>query len=267
MSAPAAPSLTGWPGSSRASLPGAFRTTASSDMRSPLDATADFDPTGIGPDSPGEVLQADLAAGDQPILLVTHLDLPELLAAAAMHGGGARDDPRAFGHRAQEVRVVGDADHLAPLTEPEGGPDARAGLGGRAVHATVGDAVRLQVLRSGRPAQDDPVRPGLVEMEPEYLGQPHVDACGNALGEILDVGHQRTVSRLVRCGGREAPRCDQPSSARVTESSARARGSCRTYQRAKVTGAASMTTVDCPTVSSIHQSPKGRLNTFSGVTQ
>ena len=66
-----------------------------------------------------DVLQAHLAAGDEPVGLVPDLDQPELLQATAVHGLG--DGPqRALADRPQEVRRVVHADDLTAVAEPDG---------------------------------------------------------------------------------------------------------------------------------------------------
>src|SRR4051812_18075961 len=217
-------------------------------MRPPSPECDKSDPTCRVTASPGEVLQTHLAAGHQPALVVAHLDVPQLLAASSVHGGRGGDDPLAVAHRAEEVRVVRDADDPAAVGVPERRADTGARLGRGAVDPAVDDAVGLEVLGAGRKAQHHTIRPDLVEAESQHFGQTLLDDLHIHPGDAI--GTHRSPSRAL-----------------VTLSSARVSGSCSQNHRPKQTSASGMTTVESATLWNSSHPPNGRPNTSCGVTQ
>lgn len=119
----------------------------------------------------GQVLQSYVAAGDQPVTGVASLHQPQLLGSPAVHRCRRRGQLVTGTGRAQEVSVVVDADTGAVIAEPHGSGDARRTLVDQAVHAAVGQAVRLQVLLGDRPGDHHPVRSHLGHGQAEDVVQ------------------------------------------------------------------------------------------------
>ena len=111
------------------------------------------------------VLEADLSAGDDALLLVGDDDHPQLLGTSPVHRGGLGHE-RALADRAQEVGVVVDPDDVPAtvLAEPHLPGDAGQAFDDGAVHAAVHDAPRLQQL-----VFDLQLRPATVGGELEVL--------------------------------------------------------------------------------------------------
>src|SRR4051794_32341983 len=119
MSAPAAPSLAPRTGNSRSSAPGADSTAglAGSDIGF-LSARSPSPLRRGGPPLVGRFLRASPPPRAHPSPVAPALDEPQLLAASAVDRGRGGDQP-AVTDGAQEVGVVGHADHRAAITQPE----------------------------------------------------------------------------------------------------------------------------------------------------
>jgi len=113
----------------------------------------------------GDVLQADLAVGDQPARLIADIDAPQLLGTPLAQGGGLDVHP-AVGDRPQEVGGVGQPDRDLALV-PHGGARADAGraLDGGRVDAPVDDAPRRVMIRAEHQVAGNPGRRDFVEDE------------------------------------------------------------------------------------------------------
>src|SRR5215204_4818231 len=125
---------------------------------------------GSGAGRLGQVLEPDLGVGDQPALLVGDLHLPQLSGAPAGQRGRLGAE-LAAAHRPQEVGVVGDADHLAPVPEPQRPADAGRGLGQGGVDPAVHQAEGLVQVGGDRAGQYHPVAGGLLDPQPDQLDE------------------------------------------------------------------------------------------------